>query len=288
MELPDQVIEALARKQKIEAIKRLREQTGVGLAEARDAVEAFLRGPANSPGATKSSGRVDTELSDKVIDALLRQQKVEAIKLLRAESGIGLAEAKAAVEAYRPKQSESSHPQQPLVERQSNTGAFANILAFSKPLALIGTFVWMMVNIFTVIGSLIILLNEAGYQAGVFTIDNVFYQDDHESGLSWGFNGRLADKKERMLAPALADAKSLKSRGLNKLYPEGTKLKVWYNPEVTDTLFQNRSLHIMPYVADIFTEEKKQILWWGKFCVLPFFIAMMLSVSGQKPKAMLP
>lgn len=166
------------------------------------------------------------ELPDQVIEALARRQKIEAIKLLREETGMGLAEAKAAVEVYRPELPGASHPQQPVVVRHSSTDFFTNILAIIKPLALICTFVWMMVNIFTVIGSLIILLNEDGYQEGVFTIDKVFYQDDHESGLSWGFNGRLADKKERMLAPALADAKSLKSRGLRKLYPEGTKFKV--------------------------------------------------------------
>jgi hypothetical protein len=38
--LPADVLEALRRGNKIEAIKRLREQTGLGLKEAKDAVEA--------------------------------------------------------------------------------------------------------------------------------------------------------------------------------------------------------------------------------------------------------
>ena len=50
--LPDKVVEALKRGNKIEAIKLLREQTGVGLKEAKEAVDASgIEGPAESPGA---------------------------------------------------------------------------------------------------------------------------------------------------------------------------------------------------------------------------------------------
>ena len=53
--LPDKVVEALKRGNKIEAIKLLRAQTGVGLKEAKDAVDAGgltagIAGPAKSPG----------------------------------------------------------------------------------------------------------------------------------------------------------------------------------------------------------------------------------------------
>ncbi len=49
--LPDKVVDALRRGDKIEAIKLLREQTGIGLKEAKDAVEASeIEGPAKSPG----------------------------------------------------------------------------------------------------------------------------------------------------------------------------------------------------------------------------------------------
>lgn len=42
--LPADVIAAAQRGEKIEAIKLLRERTGIGLAEAKDAVEAFTDG----------------------------------------------------------------------------------------------------------------------------------------------------------------------------------------------------------------------------------------------------
>ena len=55
--LPDKVVEALKRGNKVEAIKLLREQTGVGLKEAKDAVDASgIEGPAKSSG--EGSARV--------------------------------------------------------------------------------------------------------------------------------------------------------------------------------------------------------------------------------------
>ena len=59
--LPDKVVEALKRGNKADAIKLLREQTGVGLKEAKDAVDAAVDpssivGPAKSPG--EGSARV--------------------------------------------------------------------------------------------------------------------------------------------------------------------------------------------------------------------------------------
>lgn len=44
----------------------------------------------------------DTELPPMVVDALTRGRKIEAIKLLRKARGIGLKEAKEALDAYSP------------------------------------------------------------------------------------------------------------------------------------------------------------------------------------------
>ena len=51
-ELPDDVIAALRANRKIEAIKRLREARGIGLKEAKDAVDAYER---NNPGVAGST-----------------------------------------------------------------------------------------------------------------------------------------------------------------------------------------------------------------------------------------
>ena len=61
--LPDKVVDALRRGDKIEAIKLLREQTGVGLKQAKDAVEAAgitsgIEDPAKSPGEVSARGKI--------------------------------------------------------------------------------------------------------------------------------------------------------------------------------------------------------------------------------------
>lgn len=84
----------LANGRKIEAIKRYRERTGVGLAEAKQFVETFERGetsPAEPPA--------ESDLQQEIVSLLERGRKIEAIKLHRERMGTGLKEAKDAVEA---------------------------------------------------------------------------------------------------------------------------------------------------------------------------------------------
>ena len=58
-ELSAEVIEAIRANRKIEAIKRLREETGLGLKEAKDAVEAWARqNPQLIPDAPRSESSV--------------------------------------------------------------------------------------------------------------------------------------------------------------------------------------------------------------------------------------
>ena len=79
---------------KIEAIKLYREQTGAGLADAKDAVEAMARGEAPPLRAAMPPANSDT------LENLIRAgRKIEAIKLYRAQTGVGLKDAKDHVEA---------------------------------------------------------------------------------------------------------------------------------------------------------------------------------------------
>jgi ribosomal protein L7/L12 len=64
--------------QKIEAIKLFRERTGVGLKEAKDAVEAIELGQA-----VPSGPQSDRDLEDEVVSLLEQGQKIEAIKRYR-------------------------------------------------------------------------------------------------------------------------------------------------------------------------------------------------------------
>jgi len=103
--LPDDVRRALAAGEKIEAIRLLRERTGLGLAEAKAAVESGLVPPARqdalmaAPAAAAEAASMDGTLSAEARAALAAGRKIEAIRMVRAERRIGLKDAKAIVDA---------------------------------------------------------------------------------------------------------------------------------------------------------------------------------------------
>lgn len=92
-------VEGLVRAgRKIEAIKHVREQTNWGLKESKDFVDEIearqrqvRRPPPSAPG-SPDWARIRQELE--------RGRKIEAIKLYRAQTGVGLKEAKDAVERF--------------------------------------------------------------------------------------------------------------------------------------------------------------------------------------------
>lgn len=86
---------ALARGNKIEAIKRVRELTGMGLKEAKDVVEALETGRAVPSASPRSAPASD--FSD-VRALAVAGRKIEAIKRYRELTGVGLKEAKEYVE----------------------------------------------------------------------------------------------------------------------------------------------------------------------------------------------
>jgi ribosomal protein L7/L12 len=97
---PDQVQkihEFIHAKQIIQAIQFYREATGVGLAEAKAAVEEMARAELMKP---PSGVRTydDPILENKIRSLLARRKKVEAVKIFREEYGISLKEAKDAVD----------------------------------------------------------------------------------------------------------------------------------------------------------------------------------------------
>ncbi len=103
--LPPEAAAALARGELIQAIKIVREATGLGLKEAKDLVEAYAAHPQRAV-----AGRVDAlrekaaaanlAFPQQVSEALVRGELIEAIKRLReANPQLGLKEAKDAVDA---------------------------------------------------------------------------------------------------------------------------------------------------------------------------------------------
>jgi ribosomal protein L7/L12 len=97
---PDQVQqihEFIHNQQLLHAIKQYREATGASLAEAKDAVEKMARGEAVKP----PSGVMDYDnpiLEARIKSLLAKRQKIEAVKIYREEYGVGLKQAKDAVD----------------------------------------------------------------------------------------------------------------------------------------------------------------------------------------------
>ena len=93
--LPEDVRLAQAGGQKIEAIRLLRERTGLGLTEAKAAVESGL-----VPSPVGDEVPVASLPAD-VRAALASGRMIEAIRLLREARGLGLKDAKTIVDAVR-------------------------------------------------------------------------------------------------------------------------------------------------------------------------------------------
>jgi hypothetical protein len=94
--LPPEVIDALRRGSAIEAMKALRAK-GVTLRDATALIHAHIRGFQS----VHAAERADRALPPDAAMALARGDKIEAIKLVRAETGLGLKEAHDWVEAHR-------------------------------------------------------------------------------------------------------------------------------------------------------------------------------------------
>ncbi len=97
----DQVAEYLEAGRKLEAIKFVREATGLGLAEAKNLVDAHETGAIYEVDAASPLGG-PTDLSeedrDRVSQLLEDSRKIEAVKFVRESTGCGLKEAKDLVE----------------------------------------------------------------------------------------------------------------------------------------------------------------------------------------------
>ena len=100
--LPVQVVDALQRGNILDAIKLLRDSKGLGLQDAKDAVDYYLRGH-TVIGKTVSTtpSRFPATPPPEVVSALQQGGKLDAIRLMRERTGLGLKEAKDAVDAYQ-------------------------------------------------------------------------------------------------------------------------------------------------------------------------------------------
>ena len=97
-----QVKDLVARGNKIEAIKIFRSATGLGLKESKDVIDAISAGNAQAAnqlmmGMGASSPQTPAAMGDTLaqVRQLMRaDEKIQAIRVLRAASGLGLKDAK--------------------------------------------------------------------------------------------------------------------------------------------------------------------------------------------------
>jgi ribosomal protein L7/L12 len=90
----------IAQGKKIEAIKLMRESNNLSLAAAKDSVEAIEQHGRATLGemGMMSTVRLAQELSNDVQHLVAQGQKIEAIKRIREQTGLGLKEAKEIVD----------------------------------------------------------------------------------------------------------------------------------------------------------------------------------------------
>jgi hypothetical protein len=111
--LPPEAVAALQRGSLIEAIKIVRDKTGLDLKSAKEAVERYANGegaPADwqegdwgrgEPEGTGMQGNGPAAVPPAALMALAKGNKVEAVRLTREATGLGLAEAKQLVENHQ-------------------------------------------------------------------------------------------------------------------------------------------------------------------------------------------
>jgi ribosomal protein L7/L12 len=93
-----EIRELISSGNKIAAIKLYREATGVGLNEAKNAVEAVMRGEPLTFPEPVQIGDPDPFLENQIKRLLAERKKIEAVKVYRKAYRCGLKEAKDAVD----------------------------------------------------------------------------------------------------------------------------------------------------------------------------------------------
>ena len=100
-DIPSEAIKLVERGEIIEAIKLTREQAGLSLKDAKDAIDAYRRNPQGFSQSVKTTEEVGpVELPRLAINALEKGQLLEAIKRTREANGLGLKEAKGTVTRF--------------------------------------------------------------------------------------------------------------------------------------------------------------------------------------------
>lgn len=123
--LSPEVVAAIESGMTIEAIKLLRESTGIGLTEAKEAVDAYARrrnlpAAASAPEPSQASDP-SRDVPAGVMEALRNGNKIEAVRLVREKQGLSLRDAKLFVDLLEvDEQPAPSGNAAPIVPRKSS------------------------------------------------------------------------------------------------------------------------------------------------------------------------
>jgi ribosomal protein L7/L12 len=98
--LPAAALSALSEGDKIEAIKIIRKETGIGLTDAKALIERYLADPSSTFAPDLPASPADDRFPVAAATALYNGSKIKAIRIVREEKGIGLKDAKEIVELY--------------------------------------------------------------------------------------------------------------------------------------------------------------------------------------------
>ena len=122
------------RGDKVVAIKLLRDATGWGLAETKQALEAAFDQDHARP-AEDMDADLDDDLPAAIHAALASGNKIVAVKLLKEAAGIGLKEAKDRIESGDPSQWQTNASAPMAYHRTTDTAASASVAppAWTEP-----------------------------------------------------------------------------------------------------------------------------------------------------------
>ncbi|MFZ0455907.1 MAG: ribosomal protein L7/L12 [Ignavibacteriaceae bacterium] len=96
VQLSSAVKEELKNGDKIEAIKMLREETGLNLKEAKELIETEFNN--RTPHEDNIKNKINIPVPGSVFNYLRKGKKIDAITVLRRETGLGMKDAKDMVE----------------------------------------------------------------------------------------------------------------------------------------------------------------------------------------------
>ncbi|MEU8068447.1 50S ribosomal protein L7/L12 [Micromonospora sp. NPDC048169] len=94
-----EVLRLIHAGRQVEAVKVMREQTGLSLLDAKRAVDALAAGGTWPPGAPAPGKGVDEAVRAEAARLLHRGKKIQAIKVVREHTHMSLADAKRYVES---------------------------------------------------------------------------------------------------------------------------------------------------------------------------------------------